>query len=387
MVGTEIGKDTVAPAITESVRPLRRVWGWRALPLVLAVVLGLGLLLRPALTTRSTPLAPDFTLPAVAGGRGSLALHSLRGHAVLLNFFNSQCPPCIDEMPLLRQTAQAYRAQGVIVLGVATGGDTLDSARQFAMAQHLSYPVAVDAHQDVAWRYDVGGWPTSFFLDAQGRLRGQYVGPLDRQTVRDGLAQAGAIECARCNPVPAPMIPAAAPAASDARLSADVVFTPAKAASSFALRDQQGRTVALSRLRGQVVALTFVSAICTEQCPLVGKGLSQVRHDLGRAAAHLTIVAISVAPERDTPRAVRHFAALSGWQGADWHYLSAPRAVLARIWKAYGFYVGPPTKAGEDPEHYAGLYLIDPRGRLRAYYDVPFLAPRVAAAIRALVPT
>jgi protein SCO1/2 len=233
----------------------------------------------------------------------------------------------------------------------------------------------------------VGGWPTSFFLDAQGRLRGQYVGPLDRQTVRDGLAQAGAIACAHCNPVPAPMIPMAAPATSDARLSADVVFTPAKAASSFALRDQQGRTVALSRLRGKVVALTFVSSICTEQCPLVGKGLSQVRHDLGRAAAHLTIVAISVAPERDIPRTVRHFAALSGWQGADWHYLSAPRAVLARIWKAYGVYVGPPTKAGQDPEHYAGLYLIDPRGRLRAYYHVPFLAPRVAAAIRALLPT
>jgi protein SCO1/2 len=278
-MGTEIGKDTAVPAITATARSTRRVWGWRALPLVL------------------------------------------------------------------------------------------------------------DAHQEVAWRYDVGGWPTSFFLDAQGRVRGQYVGPLDRPTVRVGLAQAGAITCARCTPVPAPMIPVGAPAASDATLSADVVFTPAKAASSFALHDQQGRTVALSRLRGKVVALTFVSSICTEQCPLVGKGLSQVRHDLGRAAAQLTIVAISVAPERDTPRTVRHFAALSGWQGADWHYLSAPRAVLTRIWKAYWVYVEPPTKAGQDPEHSAGLYLIDPRGRLRAYYDVPFLAPRVAAAIRALLPT
>ena len=155
-----------------------------------------------------------------------------------------------------------------------------------------------------------------------------------------------------------------------------------------ALHDQQGRTTtALTRLRGQVVALTFVSAICTEQCPLVGKGLSQVRHDLGRAAAHLTIVAISVAPERDTPRTVRHFAALSGWQGADWHYLSAPRAVLARIWKAYGVYVGPPTRAGQDLEHSAELYLINPRGKLCAYDDVPFPSPRVAATIRTLLPT
>src|SRR5437588_4227349 len=124
MVGTEIAKDTAAPAITAAARPVRRVWGWRALPLVLAVLLGLGLLLRPAPTARSTPQAPDFTLPAVTGGRGLLALHSLRGHPVLLNFFNSHCPPCIDEMPTLRETAQAYQGQGVIVLGVATGGDT-----------------------------------------------------------------------------------------------------------------------------------------------------------------------------------------------------------------------------------------------------------------------
>jgi cytochrome oxidase Cu insertion factor (SCO1/SenC/PrrC family) len=84
---------------------------------------------------------------------------------------------------------------------------------------------------------------------------------------------------------------------------------------------------------------------------------------------------------------MRHCAALSGWQGANRPYLSAPRAVLVRVWKAYGVYVGPPTKAGQDAEHSAGLYLINLRGKLRAQDDVPFLAPRVAAAIRALLPT
>jgi cytochrome c biogenesis protein CcmG, thiol:disulfide interchange protein DsbE len=156
-------------------------WVWRGLPLLLAAILAIGLVLRPAPAVRSAPLAPDFTLPAASGARGTLALRALRGHPVLLNFFNTKCPPCIEEMPVLRQTARVYRALGVVVLGVATGGDTVASARQFAAAQHLPYPVVVDEHQDVAWRYDVGGWPTSFFLDAQGRLRGQYIGPLDRQ--------------------------------------------------------------------------------------------------------------------------------------------------------------------------------------------------------------
>lgn len=384
----EMERDTAIRPRTMVTRLLRRgwaYWGWRTLPLVVLIGLGIGLLLRPTQTVQGAPQAPDFTLPAVTSVHGPLSLHMLRGHPVLLNFFNSKCPPCIEEMPTLRHTARIYRAQGVIVLGVATGGDSLDSARQFAGEQRLTYPVIVDEHQNVAWRYDVAGWPTSFFLDTQGRLRGEFVGPLDDPTVRGGLAQAGAIRCSHCTSVSPPTIPETAPSTTDAVLSADAVLTSAKAATSFALPDQQGRMISLRQLRGTAVALTFVSSVCTEECPLVGKGLSEVRRELGRAAAHLTIVAISVAPEQDTPRTVRHFAALAGWQGADWHYLSAPRRLLKPIWAAYGVYVGPPTKPGQDPVHYAGLYLIDPKGNLRAYYDVPFLAPRVAASIRALL--
>lgn len=375
-------------AATNAAPPLprpRRGRIWPALSLTLAVVLGLVLVLRPASFMPGTSLAPDFTLPGAFAVRGSLALHALRGHAVLLNFFNTNCAPCIEEMPLLRQTARAYRAHGVVVLEVATGGDTIATAHQFAVAQHQISPVVADVRQDVAWRYNVQGWPTSVFINAQGRLQGEYIGPLDRQAVRNGLAQAGAIHCGDCDRLTSPSIAVAPSAATDSTLSGDVIFSPLRAAPWRPLRDQDGRVVRLDRLRGKVVALTFVSSICTEACPLVGKGISLVRHDLGRAAGRFAIVAISVAPERDTPRTIRHFAALAGWQGTDWHYITAPRGVLKPLWAAYGVYVGPPTKPGQDPEHYAGLYLIDPHGKLHVYDDVPFLAPRVAATVRALL--
>lgn len=372
-------------ATTRSALRARLGRRWRMLPVVLVALALIGLALRPAQSTQASPLAPDFTLPAASGVRGPLALHTLRGHAVLLNFFNTNCPPCIEEMPLLRQTAQAYRARGVIVLEVATGGDTVATAGAFARAHHQVSPVVVDVRQDVAWRYNVRGWPTSFFLDAQGRLQGEYIGPLDPQTVRNGLAQIGAIRCDGCTRLDPPSIAVTTSPSMDSTLSADVVFSPPRAAAWRPLRDQRGHLVTLASLRGKVVAVTFVSAVCTAQCPLVGQAITQVRHDLGRAAARLSIVAISVAPERDSSGAIRHFAAKAGWRGADWHYLSAPRRLLAPLWAAYGVYVGPPPKPGQDPEHYAGLYLIDPWGKLRAYYDVPFLAPRVAASVRALL--
>ncbi|HEY8283252.1 MAG TPA: redoxin domain-containing protein [Chloroflexota bacterium] len=356
--------------------------GWARL---LALVVGLLALLVLALFPRSMPttqgstLAPDFTLPTASGTPSILTLDALRGHPVLLNFFNSECVPCIQEMPLLRRAARGYKARGLAVLGVATGGDSQAGARRFAQEQHLGFPVVVDEHQDIAWRYQVAGWPTSFFLDAWGHLRGQVAGPLDEASLRDGLALAGALPCNNCHALTPP-----GPAATVGGLSADTIFTSGTAAKSFVLRDQRGQMVSLRSLRGKVVALTFVSAICTAECPLIGRALGQVSRALGVDAKRMDIVAISVAPEADSPAAIRHFAALSGWKNSEYQYLSGSRKALAAVWSAYGIWVGPYVP-GQDPAHTPAVYLIDPRGRLRAYYDVPFLAPRVASSIRALL--
>ena len=357
---------------------ITKLWSIPVVTLIVAV--SIILLLRPAQSGQSNPIAPDFRLQAASGVNGMLSLRSLRGHPVLINFFNSQCPPCVAEMPVLRQAARQYQRDGAIVLGVATGGDTAGTARQFARAQRLPYPVVVDTQQDVAWQYTIVGWPTSLFLDRAGRIQARYVGPLDAGTVRDGFAQAGAITCATCQPLSNPEI-------TDSALGTDAMYPSAHAAPSFALRDQAGALITPSTLRGKVVLLTFVSAVCTDQCAMVGKTLGQVRRQLGPDAAHLAIVAISVEPEQDTPGATAQYAATSGWRGADWHYLTAPRPVLQTIWSAYGVYVGPAPRPGQDPAHTAGLYFIDPKGNLRAYDDAPFLAPRVVKTVRALLPT
>lgn len=375
----------------------RMAWSWRGGSVValLVVVVGLGLALRPqqSAPSQSAPLAPDFTLPVAMNGGlraasgATMDLRALRGHPVLLNFFNTTCGPCLDEMATLRKTAQSYRARGVIVLGVATFGDTVATARRLAATAHLPYPILVD-NQVSAWQYDVSGLPTSFFLDAQGHAVGQQIGPLTASVIRDGLAQAGAISCAGCAHVePLGMI--GSDTGSPRALDADIVYPKPSAAPAFALRDQQGRLITPASLRGQVVALTFISARCIQQCPLIGKTLSLVRAQLGRDAARMTIVAISVDPEQDAPAYTRQFAAESGWGGTNWHYLTAPRSVLTHIWGAYGMDVPAPApifKPGQTIVHQAGLFLIDPRGRVRAYDTVPLLVSRVAASIRALLP-
>jgi len=380
-------------------RRARLVRAVSALTAVVGVGLALALLLQPAppaAPAMAAPAAPLFSLPVIAGGRGTLSLQALRGHPIVLNFFQSDCGPCLDEMATLARTARTYKTRGILVVAVSSLGDAPDAARRLAVADRLPFPVIGDDHQDVAWQYGVAATPTSMFIDARGRLRGQYIGQLDTGLVRDGLAQAGAIACQGCAPVEAPF-PAAtgsnaqgenAQGETALRVS-DTVQKPYRAAVAFALRDQRGQFITPASLRGKVVALTFLSALCTQQCPLVGQELSRARRLLGRDAARLVIVAVSVAPEHDSLEATRRFAQKAGWEGTDWHYLTAPRATLARVWKAYGVYVQAPPPIYKAPVadlvHQAGLYLIDPQGQLRAYDDVPFLASDVASSVHVLL--
>jgi cytochrome oxidase Cu insertion factor (SCO1/SenC/PrrC family) len=387
--------------VTGAVRPAGtttgrrgKLWQPRHIALVVATLAALAcavmvLTPRSASPAAASPLAPDFTLPAVAGASGAVSLSSLRGHPVVINFFNSHCIPCLGELPELRTAARTYAPKGVLFLGVATGGDTLASAHALALAEHLPYRVVVDVHQAVAWRYYVGGWPTSFFVDAQGRLHGEYVGPLDSATLRSGLAQIGAISCKTCTPLPQASLLTDQPAAGVVpAINADFVYATVKPAPFFALRDQNGKRITPQSFHGKVVALTFISSVCIEQCPLVGKGLTLIRGELGKEASKMAIVAISVSPEQDSPAATQRFASSSGWQNTNWHYLTAPRSVLAPIWKRYGVYVAalPPIyKSTVSVQHEANVFLIDPSGKLRALYDVPFLPSRVASTVKALL--
>src|SRR5258706_15995792 len=61
--------------------------------------------------------APNFTLTKDGGGAVSLADH--QGKIVVLNFWASWCPPCIDELPSLKRFAERYSGKGVEVLGVS----------------------------------------------------------------------------------------------------------------------------------------------------------------------------------------------------------------------------------------------------------------------------
>jgi cytochrome c biogenesis protein CcmG/thiol:disulfide interchange protein DsbE len=110
---------------------------------------------------------------------GELSLESLRGKAVVVNFWASWCEPCEDEAPLLERAWREHRDDGLVVVGVDFN-DFRSDARRFAEENGMTYPLVHDRSGELEQAYDLKGVPETFFVDRQGRLVGEpIVGGID----------------------------------------------------------------------------------------------------------------------------------------------------------------------------------------------------------------
>jgi peroxiredoxin len=116
--------------------------------------------------------APAFSLPRL-DGNGSMSLRSLRGKAVVLNFFQSACYACQAESPALERLWRRDRSRGVVVLGVDANELSRADGTRFVHAHDLTYPIVFDALGAVAADgYAAFHLPVTYVLDPRGRIVG-----------------------------------------------------------------------------------------------------------------------------------------------------------------------------------------------------------------------
>jgi peroxiredoxin len=127
-------------------------------------------LIRPG---RSQP-ARDFTAASTGGATFRLADH--RGKVVLINFWATWCPPCLEEMPALERLWQRQKGGGFVLVAVSLDSNT-SLVRPFVTERGLTFPVALDPRLEVANAYGVRALPTTVLIDRQGTVRALALGP------------------------------------------------------------------------------------------------------------------------------------------------------------------------------------------------------------------
>ena len=124
-----------------------------------------------------SPTAPAFTLERL-DGKGKLDLASLRGKAVVLNFWASWCGPCKDETPLLQEGWKRWQGKDVVFVGVDVK-DFRGDARDFLERYGVTYANVYDGKGSTVGRYGVTGFPETYFVDARGNVRHRIAGPVE----------------------------------------------------------------------------------------------------------------------------------------------------------------------------------------------------------------
>jgi peroxiredoxin len=119
--------------------------------------------------------APAFELPRL-GGDDSVALESLRGRVVLLNFWATWCKPCEDEMPSMERLYRRLEGQPFELLAVSVD-DAGAPVADFVERYGLTFPVLLDPRKSAALAYQTTRYPESFLLDAEGVVVERYIGP------------------------------------------------------------------------------------------------------------------------------------------------------------------------------------------------------------------
>jgi thiol-disulfide isomerase/thioredoxin len=134
---------------------------------------------------RHDPLRPEGHLPGFHGATGwidspPLTVDDLRGRVVLVDFWTLTCINWLRTEPYVRAWSQAYRDDGLVVVGVHTPEFSfehdLERVRRATTERAIDYPVALDNDYAIWRAFDNHYWPALYFVDRDGVIRDHHFG-------------------------------------------------------------------------------------------------------------------------------------------------------------------------------------------------------------------
>jgi peroxiredoxin len=138
----------------------------------------LGLLVALFLSLSQKPQAPDVTFTTIEGKKISMV--SLKGKVVLVNFWATDCPGCVKEIPALVDTYKNYHAKGFEVIAVAMPYDPPAQVLNYVSQKALPFPVMHDGLEEITQAFGgINLTPTTYIFDKQGNRLQRIIGEID----------------------------------------------------------------------------------------------------------------------------------------------------------------------------------------------------------------
>jgi peroxiredoxin len=153
---------------------VRRIAAWGAVALAAAILVLFAMpSYRQGEASIAGKSAVDF--PITLAGK-SERLADLKGKIVILNFWATWCPPCVEETPALNRLQKYVDARGGLVLGVSVDDDG-NAYEKFLKDQSVVFPTYRDTTKKSAADYGTSMYPETYVIDRKGRIARKFVGP------------------------------------------------------------------------------------------------------------------------------------------------------------------------------------------------------------------
>lgn len=121
--------------------------------------------------------APEFQLATLDGK--AVSLSSFRGKVVMVHFWATWCPPCVDEIPTLERLNRSFVGKDLAILAVSVDEGGAGAVGRFMQRNGFTLPVLLNPDQSAARAYGTFKFPETYLLDREGVVRRKVIGAID----------------------------------------------------------------------------------------------------------------------------------------------------------------------------------------------------------------
>lgn len=139
--------------------------------------------------SQQIPMAPDFTLVDQYGQEHTLS--DYKGKVVFINFWATWCPPCKAELPDIEEIYREYgmNKDDVVILGMTFPNMDREKSKEeiieFIEEEGYTFPTLFDESMELAYKYYINAFPTTFLINKDGTVEGYASGMLTKETMKE----------------------------------------------------------------------------------------------------------------------------------------------------------------------------------------------------------